>query len=262
MITLNSDVMRIITQFLDPVDCARMAKVSKGWATYMYRNEIWNKFNWKITTEATVLGITDKSVHCGAKRKDCFWNWISRNYSFRNGGVLSLNTLWRIWLQQNKPCKILFHHLPETCFLYNMEEKEKQHFLKNNIIYGSSFTNSYHQYLERVSRSVWLDNGGRVASYWLSDQNKIKNKHILLETDTSEKGKFESKLVAIDLVNLQKIIEEFTALFNTFQGNLNRLRQHTDSEFRNNHEIINNHNNLAWNNIIFEVGHVRLPLYL
>jgi hypothetical protein len=143
-----------------------------------------------------------------------------------------------------------------------MDEKEKQHFLKNHIIYGSSFTNAYHQYLERVSRSVWLDNGGRVASYWLSDQNKIKNQRILLETDTSEKGKFESRLAAIDLVNLQKIIEEFTALYNTFQGNLNRLQQHTDSEFRNNHEIINNHNNLAWNNIIFEVGHVRLPIYL
>jgi hypothetical protein len=116
--------------------------------------------------------------------------------------------------------------------------------------------------LERVSRSVWLDNGGRVASYCLSDQNKIKNKHILLEIDTSEKGKFESKLAAIDLINLQKIIEEFTALFNTFQGNLNRLQLHSDAEFRNNHEIINNHNNLAWNNIIFEVGHIRLPLYL
>jgi len=265
MIELNSDVMRLISEFLGPVDCARMAKVSKGWKTYIYRSQVWNRFNWRITTEPIVLGITDKSVHCAEKRKDCFWNWVSRTYSFRNGGVLQLDILWRLWKQQGQPCRILFHYLPETCFLYNLDAAEKNHFLKNHIVYGQSgpsLTNPYHHYLERISRSVWSANGGQISAYWFADQNKLKNRLISLEELKTSSAKFECKLIAIDLCHLQKIIDEFTRLFNVFQGNLHLLQEISDEQFRKNHIIINNHNNLAWNNIIFEVGHIRLPIYL
>ena len=257
-LSLNSDIMHLVAGFLDPVDCARMACVSKGWRTFMYRPQIWNRFNWRATTDYKVLGITDKSVHCGVKRRDCFWNWASRNYKFRDGGVQNINMLWRIWLKQGKPCPSLYHHLPSTCFLYSMPENDKAYYLKHHIIYGSQNINPYYQYLNRMSRLVWSENGSATPIHWLEEIQHLKNLLIARETvaekDRTFSQKTEITLLKTDIAEFQKILDEFYRIYNVYRSSLNKLCLLTNNCFRVNHQQIINHNNPVWNNIIFSLN--------
>ena len=256
-LSLNSDIMHLILGYLDPVDCATMAKVSSGWRKFVYRASIWNHFNWRISTDFKVLGITDKSIHCGVKRRDCFWNWASRNYKFHDSGVHSIHTLWRIWLKQGRPCLSLYHHLPETCFLYNLTPHEKIHFLKHHIVYGSPNVNPYYQFINRMSRLVWSDNGGGAIIHWSDELVHLKNLRTVRETVPEKERisiqQFEICLLNLDIKELQCIIDEFLRIYNVYQKSLSKLSLLTNVGFQQNHQQIINHNNIIWNNIIFSL---------
>ena len=259
-LSLNSDVMHLILGYLDPVDCAKMAKVSHGWRKFIYRAPVWNRFNWRVTTDYKVLGITDKSVHCGVKRRDCFWNWASRNYKFRDGGVLSVHALWRIWHKQGRPCLSLYHHIPETCFLYSLTDTEKSHFLKHHVLYGSPHINPYYQFVSRMSRIVWSDNGGRTPIHWTEEIQYLKSILTTRETvapkDRTQSDRFEIRLLYLDIAELQLVVDEFYRIYNVYRKSLNKLCLITNDSFRQNHQQIIKHNNNIWNNIIFSLSPV------
>jgi len=249
--------MHLILGYLDPVDCATMAKVNHGWRKFVYRANVWNRFNWRATTDYKVLGLTDKSVHCGVKRRDCFWNWASRNYKFRDGGVLPVHAIWRSWLKQGRPCLSLYHHIPETCFLYSLSETEKAHFLKHHVVYGSQHINPYYQFISRMSRIVWSDNGGRTPIHWSEEIQYLKGLLTTRETVTpkerTQSQQFEIKLLYLDIAELQRVIDEFYRVYNIYRKSLSKLCLLTDATFRLNHVQIINHNNPIWNNIIFSL---------
>jgi hypothetical protein len=252
---LNTDIMNLITEFLSPTDAGRMACLNHAWKTYMYRDKIWNRFNWRISTEMKVLGITDKSVHCGEKRRDCFWHWVAKYHSFRDGGILSLNRLYRLWQRNNKPCTILFHYLPATCFLYNFTEAEQKTFLKKHIVYGASQGNSYAQYVMRVCRNVFLDNGGGVLTYWASDQNELRNRLVILDTTPKKTSvdEFESKLIKIDMAELKHIQDEYYRIYTVLQKCITKLSLYTSHVFHQNHMHVLNYNDSIWNSIYFSL---------
>ena len=261
-LSLNSDVMHLILGYLDPVDCAKISQVSKGWRKFVYRSQVWNRFNWRVTTDFKVLGITDRSVHCGQKRRDCFWNWASRNYKFHDGGVHTVHTLWRLWLKQGRPCPSLYHHLPETCFLYPLPEKDQKYFLKHHIIYGSPHINSYYQYVIRMSRLVWSENGNTAPIHWSGELQHLKGLLSMRETVAEKERKairvLEINLLKTDIQGLQKVIDEYYRIYNVFRLSLSKLCLLTNASFRVNHEQIINHNNPLWNNIIFSLSPVKI----
>jgi len=261
-LSLNSDIMHLILGYLDPVDCAKISQVSKGWRKFIQRPVVWNRFNWRITTDFKVLGITDKSVHCGQKRRDCFWNWASRNYKFHDGGVQNIHALWRLWLKQGKPCPSLYHHIPESCFLYPLPDIDRKYFLKHHVIYGSPHINPYYQYILRMCRLVWSENGNAAPIHWSGEIQHLKNllvaRGTVAEKDRNPGQHLEISLLKIDVQELQKIIDEYYRIYNVFRLSLSKLCLLTDASFRLNHVQIINHNNPVWNNIIFSLSPVKI----
>lgn len=261
-LSLNSDVMHLIVGYLDPVDCAKISQVSKGWRKFIHRPTVWNRFNWRVTTNFKVLGITDKSIHCGTKRRDCFWNWASLNYKFYDGGVQNIHTLWRIWLKQGKPCVSLYHHIPESCFLYPLSDADRKYFLKHHVIYGSPHINPYYQFVLRMSRIVWSENGNASPVHWSGEIQHLKNilttRETVAEKDRTPSKKLENTLLKMDIQELQKIVDEYYRIYNVFRVSLSKLCLLTNASFRVNHEQIINHNNPLWNNIIFSLSPVKI----
>jgi len=43
-VPLNIDLMMLILRYLDPIDLAKMASVSLGWKTFVYRDKVWAPF--------------------------------------------------------------------------------------------------------------------------------------------------------------------------------------------------------------------------
>lgn len=256
-LSLNSDIMHLILGFLDPVDCGKISQISKGWRKFVYRSQVWNRFNWRVTTDFKVLGLTDKSVHCGVKRRDCFWLWVSRNYKFHDGGVLSIQTLWRMWLKQGSPCISLYHHIPETCFIYPLPASEREKFLKHHVIYGSPNVNPYYQFVNRMSRIVWAENGGAASIHWIREKEHLENLLVARKTVAEAERKsiqhLEIAALKNDIDELQKIINEYYRIYNIFRLSLNKLCLITNSSFNLNHVQVINHNNPLWNNVIFSL---------
>ena len=256
-LSLNSDVMHLILGFLDPVDCGKVSQVSKGWRKFVYRSQIWNRFNWRVTTDFKVLGITDKSVHCGVKRRDCFWNWASRNYKFYDGGVLSIQTLWRICLKQGRPCISLYHHLPETCFIYPLKANEQEKFLKHHVIYGNPNVNPYYQFVNRMLHIVWAEHGGATPMHWIREKEHLgsllTSRQTIKESELKPAQHLEIAALKADIQELQKVIDEYYRIYNVFRLSLSKLCLLTNQSFHLNHEQVINHNNPLWNNVIFSL---------
>jgi len=256
-LSLNSDVMHLILGYLDPVDCGKISQISKGWRKFVYRSQVWNRFNWRVTTDFKMLGLTDKSVHFGQKRRDCFWNWASRNFKFRDGGVHSVHTLWRMWRKQGSPCISLYHHMPETCFLYPLPEKDQKYFLKHHVIYGNPHINPYYQFVNRMLRIVWAEHGNAAPMHWIGEKEHLKNLLTARETVAEKDRKaiqiLEISLLKTDIQEIQRVLDEYYRVYNIFRLSLSKLCLLTDATFRLNHVQIINHNNPVWNNIIFSL---------
>lgn len=240
MIALNFDVMSYIVKFLDPVDLIKMTAVNKSWKIYIQRNKIWKPFIWKCSTPMRVLGITDESHHFGGKRADCFWGWVLRNYVWNNGGVTPLANLRRLWANHGKPCSILKHHRPETCFMYPISARDKLDFLEKYIVYGDgSMENAFTQYIKHCSKAVWGSDGGLAVAHWSLDISNLKTRLADLQTkvETTSAETFECKLIRCDIKNLEEHLQSYRNSYKIFEQTIHSSSHTTSLLYERNERL-------------------------
>jgi hypothetical protein len=255
MVELNFDVMSHIVKFLDPANLSKMASVNKSWKIYIQRNKIWKPFIWKCSTPMRVLGITGESHHFGGKRTDCFWGWILRNYVWNNGGVIPLASLRRLWANQGKPCIILRHHRPDTCFMYPISATDKQDFLKKYIVYGDgSKENAFTQYIKHCSKSVWGSDGGLADAHWSIDINSLKTRFSDLEKKAeiaNSAEAFECKLIRCDIKNLEEHLQSYRNSYKILEQTIHSSSHTTSMLYEKNDKLLYTE---AINGIIFSTN--------
>lgn len=264
---LNKDITLSLLEYWTPEDLGKMARINRGWKTLIYRDEIWNRFNWNIRTPSRFLQITDESHHFGNKQDACFWDWFL--YHYTGCGSLSIQPLCMMsykqhygkWLQAGKPCKVLTHHDPRSCFIYQFTGNEKDHLIKSSVVRGSSgngdgiFMNSYYQYLNNQILNKILP---KYSSYIKLDISKCKT-HLLYLSSTAATTtplnisglEFRKKCTIIDLNRLEGMLEEYeksTAIVTIAKKALGRISREI---FAQNQRIIQQANHPIWNSILW-----------
>jgi hypothetical protein len=266
---LNKDITLALLEYWTPEDLGKMAQINRGWKTLIYRDEIWNRFNWNIGTPSRFLKITDESHHFGNKQNACFWNWFLYHYS----GSLDTQPLYMMsykqqygkWLQAGKPCYVLTHHDPRSCFIYQFTESEKDHLIQSSVVHGSSGKgdgipmNSYYRYLSNQILDKILP---QYSSYIKLDISKCKTQVLYLSSTATTttvptipglETEFRKKCAIIDLNRLENMLEEYEKSSIIVTAAKKALGRISREIFAQNQRIIQQANHPVWNSILWNL---------
>lgn len=122
-ITLPSDAMNKIVEFLDAKSFAKMAQVNKTWQRIAYQTEYWMHASWKIKKSGALLvtqTVPKDARHIGEKHEMCFIKWLAKQVKTPTNLPKSLvhTTDFEklivaakvVWKELGKPCSIVNHH--------------------------------------------------------------------------------------------------------------------------------------------------------
>lgn len=254
---LNLDLTLKLLDYWSPADLAILAQLNKGWKCLIYRDKVWNRFNWSAHTQERIFQIQAGSHHYGDKNPMCFWSWFTYHYTgYTDGYILSYEQEWVKWTSLGKPCRHLTHHEPSTCLIYPSLDSSKNYYIKSLITRGSAGdtrfkeANAYTRYLN----NQWLRRiQPGFKKYLLADVEKCRAKITNYKAKAPENGTadaFRLRCSEIDLQRYQQYISEFDKLGSQIKKSCLVQQKIIPAIFGQNERIIMNPNHPIWQSII------------